>query len=215
MPRTNTASDSYEALMWDIICDAHRYSPKNGDRVLDLGAHFGMFSLFCAARGCLVTAYEPSAAAYKELFHSAEVAEEIGTGVIDPRPFAVWSSSGQCKLGRRGDNTSAAKSLVLSEWGYEDVLCVTLDEAMAKYPKWQCVKVDIEGAEFEVLRMASRELLERIEFLTLEIHNDILSRQQCQFVGLTLRNHFPRVEALPVKVQGKPTEQVAAYYCWR
>src|SRR5438105_14553290 len=100
MPRINTKSDSYEALMWDIICDAHRYSPKAGDRVLDLGAHMGLFSLYCAARGCLVCAYEPSVPTFKELSHQAEVAKEIGVGEIRAYPFAVWYKSARHPLVR-------------------------------------------------------------------------------------------------------------------
>lgn len=220
MQRINPQSDSYSALMWDVISNVHRYTPEPGARVLDLGAHYGIFSLFCAARGCKVAAYEPTPVSFTELMHSAEVAETIGLGSINPVEAAVWSEDGQKALVEHAD-TSGGNRLV--RWPepmanlkhpLRMVRTVSLKTALAGQ-FWDCVKVDIEGAEHEVFAKMDRADLELILFLTIEIHNDLLNREQVAELKSILLSSFPRVVRLPVIVAGKETDADSALFCWR
>ena len=211
----NPKSDSYEALMWDVLTNAHRYIPQLGHRVLDLGAHYGMFSLYCAARGCRVKAYEPTSDTFTELIHSAAVASDIGLGSIDPIRAAVWSDSGTKSLWlcpETGGSNSFMRGK--NEGNFETIQTVSLKQALDGMI-WDCVKIDIEGAEHEVLTKAENDDLELIRFLTVEIHNDILSIEQCADIAHVLRNSFPVVDRLPLKVKGEPTDVTVAYFCSR
>ncbi len=208
--RIDPRSDSYSALLWDVVTNAHRYIPKAGDTVMDLGAHFGMFSLYCAARGCIVDAFEPSEVAYKELCHTAEVAAEIGLGSINTFKTAIWNQRGAGLLFKIGD-TSAANSMTQgSSNEVEKVHTCSLDDALRMRDRWECVKMDIEGAE--LVALLDSDLLERIKFLTVEVHNNILPARECEALGIFLHNEFPKVDRLPVK---KNPEQTVAYFCSR
>ena len=215
MPRTNTKSDSYEALCWDVITNAHRYLTKPGDRVLDLGAHFGMFALHCAARGCLVDAYEPAEEAFAELQHSAAVAKEIGLGVISCYRYAIWSSVGYRSMSFSKDST-AANSLIprLTDTGFTSVRTVDLHSAL-RGETWDCVKMDVEGAEAEIFSVVDHADFARIKFLTIEIHNDILDLEVRRALVSQLQSAFPHNEVIPVKVNGEPARDVATLLCWR
>jgi FkbM family methyltransferase len=172
-----------------------------------------MFTLYCAARGCLVIAYEPAEKAMEELRHSAAVADEIGLGKIFVNRKAISDKNGLALLVHHGE--TGCNSLVRVGAGPNEVVkTVTLAEAMG-FVHWDCVKMDIEGSEYGVLKSASPDVLERIKFLTLEVHNDILSGPQCEEIDHILRESFPKVTVLPVKVDGVPTEQIAAYFCER
>lgn len=242
MQRIDPKSDSYSALMFDVITNAHRYVPREFDSVLDLGAHFGMFSLYCAARGAEVVAFEPASAAFEELQHSSRVAAEIGMGAIWPMKYGVWNK-GEDQLLYLCPETTGSNSIVrtipidadittVSTSKFERIRVVSLSTALSadqmvagraiediqRKPSakmWSCVKMDIEGAEYEVLRTTSTHDLRRIKFLTMELHNDILTRDQCKEIDDLLRGVYSLVETLPVKVQGQATDQVSAYYCWR
>lgn len=212
----NPRSDSYESLLWDVVCNVHRYIPKPLHRVLDLGAHFGMFSLYCASRGCYVKAYEPNPEVFSELMHTAEVAKEIGLGRINPVRMAIWSAKGVGCVRKRSES-SAANVVIPSEVSdpqQGQVACVCLREAMeGKY--WHCVKVDVEGAEAEIFSSVEDEDFQRIGFLTIEIHNDLIPRYVRTMLQGKLKAHFPNWEEVPVKVNGAPTDDTASLFCWR
>lgn len=213
--RVDPRSDSYSALMWDVITNAHHYIPRTGDRVLDLGAHYGMFSLYCAARGCQVMAYEPQRIPFKELCHTAEVAAEIGYGSIEPIEKAVWTHNGYVYLDKAPGGTSATASIMRADQNdglaSQRVECVAFDELLNRTGLWwNCVKMDIEGAEYEILTRSKH--LDRIGFLTVEIHNDILGTEPGQTLRKHLEDEFGHVQRLPRK--GYP-EQDVALFCRR
>lgn len=205
--RVDPRSDSYSALMWDCITNAHRYTPRPGDKVLDLGAHYGMFALYAAARGAEVDAFEPQRIAYHELCHTAEVAGEIGFGSIHPFQRAVWSDHRVIELRKKG-STATASAMRSDGELVERVLAEAFDELL--FQTYQCVKMDIEGAEWELLTKS--KLLGNIGFLTVEIHNDILGPEKCEEIRLILEKEFRHINRLPNK--NKPSETVA-YFCRR
>lgn len=221
MERINPKSDSYSALMWDIVCNAQRYSPRWGHKVLDLGAHFGMFSLFCASRGCDVTAIEPDPKTFLELMHSCEVAKEIGQGEITPIRAAVCGTAGERAFWRHpetsGSNSLIQKKGMLDQIPYLTqiyVPAITLKSALGE-TNWNCVKVDIEGSEYEAFITADSHDFAKINYLTMEIHNDILSLANRNELIERLKAEFPDFDAIPVMVNGRATSDLVSIMCWR
>jgi FkbM family methyltransferase len=210
----DSRSDSYEALLWDVVCNVHRYVPTKDATVLDLGAHFGMFALYCAARGADVVALEPSPISFNELVHSSEVAKSIGLGAIEPHQCAVWDTVGKQTMWQCAATTGSNSMVRRTEEISFEVDTVTMAHALSLRPEWNCVKIDIEGAEYRVLKSMSDLEFERIRYLTIEVHNDILSEHECREVAHILNRHFQKVERLPVLVGGTvDTGQAAAYFC--
>lgn len=214
MQRIDPNANSYSAMLWDVVTNAHRYTPKAGDWVLDLGAHFGVFSLFCASRGATVMAYEPIRENFLELQHSVDVAREIGAGEINAINRAVWDKMAIIPMWRWKQKPcfSALSRGPVGE-GALDSVSMYQAEAMAikdviSTVQWACIKMDIEGAEHRVLMNCHK--FKQIDFLTVEIHNDILSLDECDDIDALLRDSFGRVDRLPVK---KNPTQTVAYFC--
>ena len=162
-------------------------------------------------------AYEPSPAAFEELRHTAEVAMEIDKGAIYAQRAAIWYKTGKVMLLRHPE-TSGGNRVVESPSAGSDSYIEVEAEPFARalsQSHWDCVKMDIEGAEYQVLSHLEPSLLDRVWFFSIEIHNDLLDRSQREFVRVFLTNHFQHHEILPVKVNGVPTEDVSALYCWR
>ena len=216
--RPSTKSDSYSALLWDVVSNAHWYVPEPGDKVLDFGAHFGMFSLYCATRGAHVLAYEPTPATFGELIYTSAVALDASIehgGGIEPINAAVSSKTGVANFHTNKVSTGNNSLLDRENTGIIfEVQTVSLHDAL-RGKMWDCVKVDIEGAEHDVFMNASSEDLKLIRFLTMEIHNDLLPEQARRELVARLKPEFPYTREIFVKRHGLPTADVATLLCVR
>lgn len=202
-----------EALMYDIIVNTVRYTPQPGHYVLDLGAHYGYFSLYCAARGAHVTAYEPLEENYRELVRiSRDIAPQLGFPTIITHRQAVTDAYGERLLWYNRDNPGASSLLRQSDFDPVPVSTVPLSAAlrMPDLPDmlWDCVKVDVEGAEAEIFLAASNMDLKRIRFLTMELHNDVLSLEQHDALYKRMLHAFPKSEAQ------RNGDRVVQILCW-
>jgi FkbM family methyltransferase len=143
-----------------------------GARVVDIGANIGAFSVFAASRfkGARVVAFEPDPVNFAAL---ARNAAEAG-GSITAVETAIAGQAGTLVF-HRGDATgvSTSGSLVRSTGEKITVTAVTLEEAFAAQGIATCdlMKMDCEGAEFDILYGASDALLARIRQMVVEIHD--------------------------------------------
>lgn len=152
-----------------------RFKPFSGSKVLDIGANVGIFSAYCAANGAEVTAYEPHPTAFHILKELTNVLP------IKPVNVAAWSSRGTALF--RGHifqdeeyvQYNGALQSEQVHWNpndFESALeaeCVPFDEIIGS-TLWDCVKVDIEGAEFDILRNITVRTASQIKFMFVELH---------------------------------------------
>lgn len=150
---------------------------RPGQQVVDIGSHCGVFALAAAARGARVSCFEPMTENVTAL--QRNVAANRLSEAITVRPVAVAGSPGEVELYARDFDSggSTAFPTIHPEWaGRGDVKkvkveCVTLGDVLKSTPKrCDCVKMDCEGAEYDILRKASDEDLERIESIIMEYH---------------------------------------------
>jgi len=144
---------------------------RSGVKVLDIGAHKGIFSVWAAKQGAAVTAYEPDPKSYdclvRNLRENQVIAETKNCGVWSRRdtlPFyADYENSIACTFiaDRVGDFDAAGVQL--------GVKVISLDEALGNKP-WDIVKIDAEGSEYEMISSAKR--LGQIGHLALEWHRE-------------------------------------------
>lgn len=152
---------------------------KPNDRVMDIGANVGIFSLFAAANGAKVTAYEPFLEPFAYL---REAVERMQLDNLNPLNMAVWKFTGEIPylghIGRLEDACPAFNGGVPTsgvKWTQDDfqkavkTKCVSFDDAVGDDP-WDCVKIDIEGAEAEIILTASIYKLAQIKFMYVEFH---------------------------------------------
>lgn len=153
-----------------------RAARETGGLLFDVGAHRGLFSaLFCLARAeNRAVGFEPSPSLARD---AAWMAGVNGlTGRMTLRPAAVGE--------RRGWTEAATDALGLIQLdppaGAETFRLETtsLDAECARLGAWpDVVKIDVEGAEAEVVLGAHALLLERRPLLFLEFHLDELERR--------------------------------------
>ena len=158
--------------------------------VIDVGANDGYFTFGCAAafrrlkRSAEIIAFEPQPEAYAQLLASAQ---------------------------RRGANESTANKIDIRiqqrfVGAVESDQCATLDALVQ--PEQSCralIKIDVEGAELDVIAGASRWLTRSNLFL-IEVHDpSFIERIRGRFAaaGLELKNIVQR----PLPLLGRETRQ--------
>jgi FkbM family methyltransferase len=157
-----------------------RFKPCLISRVMDIGANAGIFTAFCAANRSLVYAYEPFLRPYAVLRGMLD-ASDLNRYVV-AQNAAVWTYTGKVQyFGNVStlDNVCPAfNGGVKSDginWTPDDerisveVKCISLEAALGEV-SWDCVKVDVEGAEFEMILACPEETLRQIRFMYIEFH---------------------------------------------
>jgi FkbM family methyltransferase len=137
--------------------------------VIDVGAHVGLFALRAAPLARRLLAYEPAPANFELLRKNVERLARV-----EPRAALVAGSAGRARLYLSSD--PAAHSLFPPLAGETapalEVEATTIEAIFAQEEIERCdlLKLDCEGAEYQVLRAVPAGLWPRIERIALEYH---------------------------------------------
>jgi len=130
-----------------------------GDIVIDAGANVGMFSVYAAAKGAHVYAFEPMPEALKYLYKTRDINKTL-TGSITIVPLALTGETGESKFVIPENNMGAASSIIIQKGTTVLAETITLDEWVEGngLSNVDFIKADIEGSERDLLRGAQRVL---------------------------------------------------------
>ena len=163
-----------------VVDDVCGFRGFPGAKVMDIGANMGVVTAVCALNGSRVVAYEANLSVFNVLLSQIQ---KIGIADrVTPINAAIWTTTGPVTF---KSSLSKWEDPSISTWEFhngcvfmgqfneklaEHVSGVSLDDAIGD-TEWDCIKMDIEGAEFKVLMAASDEALKRVKFFTIELHN--------------------------------------------
>lgn len=157
------------AVFGEVVFEDYKVCPiYPKDMVIDIGAHIGGFTLMAAkiASGGMVLAFEP----YHESFKLLEKSTKNKSNIII-QEIAIGLRKGRRKLfvnsTNPGDDSfyKPAKEEIL-------VRTETLGGVFKKYKIKRCnvLKIDCEGAEYEILFSCSRRILRKVDRIIMEYH---------------------------------------------
>lgn len=135
--------------------------------VIDCGAHVGAFSVLAARLGASrVLAFEPHPRTFGRLRQNVSL--NGLDAVIECVPYALAAEPGLARI--VGDDGGA--HVMPNEPDSDDLLITTttLTEAVRDVGEAACVKLDIEGAEYDVLEALDVVWLERVRHIVMEFH---------------------------------------------
>jgi FkbM family methyltransferase len=160
--------DLYNALprregdVHDFIVD----NLKRGDVFVDVGANIGYYTILASrlvGTGGRVFAVEPVPQTVKVLKFNIKLNELRNVTVVDK---VAWNSC--CKLKMKIAFGEFGCASFFHNGVEVDVDAIPLDEVLVNVPKIKLIKIDVEGAEYEVLQ-GLRRTLTRTEYVVLEL----------------------------------------------
>ncbi len=148
---------------------------KPGDTFIDVGANIGVLSLLAArlvASSGRVFAFEPNPFVYSalvQLVHANGLADRCTVF-----PIALDRAPGSLRLSVSafGSQTMARTSVMKFDPNAREVNIIgcTLDTVLSPLPAVKCIKVDVEGAELNVLKGATRLVTRTHPIVCVEVH---------------------------------------------
>src|ERR1044071_5837751 len=196
--------DATEVADWytydEVFLEQPYRSSYDRAAVIDVGAHRGMFSAYALAQGAAaVYAYEPDPKNFEYLqrtlkshqakgqsseAHQSAVGSKPGTATFHVYDES-WSHSLVCRTDRKLVSTLDVKVVALDD---------VVERARSKRSGEErlVVKIDAEGAEYDIILNSSPKTLSAIDELFMELHgyatgdpNSLLRRlRDCGFAGL-------------------------------
>lgn len=175
-----------------------------GGIALDIGASYGYYGVLLSGRvgsSGLVYCFEPDAASFVRLVHNLSI--NRCSNVI-PVPYAVGSANG---LAWWAVNTDQPWLGHLTDTGSVPVATIALDTFVTALPpgRLRLIKLDIEGAEADVLEASARTLTEARPMALIELHSTPIAARVIRL----LRGHNYRVHR--VEYQGEERHHIWAY----
>ena len=142
--------------------------------VVDLGGNVGVFTARVASLAKRVVTYEPVQMNYERLLGNTRQLENV-TAVR----AAVAGKAGSLRIyhpaeeSRSGTFTSHTELLGPETEHYDEVRALTLDDLFREHEIARCdlLKIDVEGAEYEILHGASAGTLKRVARIHGEYHD--------------------------------------------
>lgn len=149
---------------------------RPGDVVYDIGANVGFFTLLAArlvGPTGQVVAFEPDPEVAHRLRENVRV---NGFGHVDVIEAAVWSTSGRVTFARADSSITPdlGHGHVISTTSEGGVVAIALDDLVrdgARAPT--LLKVDVEGAEAQLLRGARNVLTTVRPYVLVEVHTEL------------------------------------------
>ncbi len=169
--------------------------------VVDIGAALGDFSVF-AGQACpqgQVLAFEPYPPSFELLRKNLAL---NGLTNVEPRPVAVAARAEAQTLAVTG---AAVQHRTVGEAGVDTqtvtVAGTTLGHILDGLPGGHCdfLKLDCEGAEYDILMSTAPEHLARIEHICLEVHDGVTDHSRHDLADFLRRHGFDvRLASNPV-----------------
>lgn len=163
----------------EYTCDGFEIHPDQV--VIDIGGNIGTFALLAAQRGARVITVEPGSDNFELLKRNIEV---NGAARVTPINAAVCKDTGTITLERshEGGYHSTTKGMLSNPVGSETVKAVRLQDLFDTYGIKRChfLKVDCEGAEYEIFEGLPDEYLARVDKIAMEWHG--------------VEDHFERIQ---------------------
>jgi FkbM family methyltransferase len=154
------------------------YEIKETDTVIDIGGNIGIFAMFAgkrATKGRVLT-FEPVEQNYRFLLQNIKLNK--ATNVVATKA-AVSASRGHVRVFlnnlNKGCHSLFDVNATRPDQLYEDVPSVSLQDIMDDFDVKRChfLKLDCEGAEYQILNGLPHSFFNRIDRIVMEYHTTV------------------------------------------
>lgn len=199
--RVRGAFDTWclKETLLDRCYERYGFAIQPGWTIVDVGAGIGDFTVLAAsADGSSVHAFEPFGESFALL--AENLARNGITAALHQR--AVTGRSRRLVLDRSSGEPLMFESIDATVAGSGDLVSsITLEDALAEFSiaTIDLLKLDCEGAEYDILMQSSPGVLARVARIVVEVHDGV-TRHSREELGRFLRNAGYTVEMFPSPV---------------
>jgi FkbM family methyltransferase len=174
---------------------------KRNSTIIDIGANLGDYSILAARQlpHARILAYEPSLATYEMLCENLILNSAFN---VTPYCQAVMASPGSIKLYQHSASGLSSVYKVRSNTTVQVTPVTNLEEIFLKNKLNSCdvVKMDCEGAEFDVLLNLPDAIYKKISAFALEYHDSFGAHRHPELVKkLAEKNYSVKVIPHPLE----------------
>jgi FkbM family methyltransferase len=175
----------------------------SGATVIDIGANAGYFTLFAAAcfADSRVFSFEPVPVNYAQLERHRNL---NSSRLIKCFPKAVAGQAGEINLSFDSNDSFTTSATIFKQAGQQaksiKVPCLTLSQVFDENNIHRCdlLKMDCEGAEYDILYNCPPDYLQRIDQIAMEVHNGENENQNIEILESFLRGQGFSTRRRPV-----------------
>jgi len=167
---------SVKETLLDRFYEKYGTPVQDGWNILDIGGGIGEFTIFAAAGqpAARVAAFEPFPESFQLLKKNLAL---NGLGHVQIFTDAIGAQNGQISLDISGGEPlmiQSGQQETLKSSNTISVNCITLENALDRLAFSTChlLKLDCEGAEYQILMDAAPQVLERIQRIVMEYHDN-------------------------------------------
>lgn len=156
---------------YNNLQNSYGFQIDKNDLVIDIGAHHGIVSVGFAQMGAKVISYEPNPINFNILTQNINNNKQLNITAYENAVsnknetlifnFGKTSTTGALKeLGRDWKRTSIDA----------EVKAIDLNNILNQHSNIKLLKIDCEGAEYDILYSLSKENIDKINYLYIEVH---------------------------------------------
>jgi len=181
---------------WGLKCyNPKGFEIKKNDVVFDIGTHIGSFSIYAAKQAFQgkVFSFEPLPENY-EIFMENIKLNKVKN--IIPLKAAVSSKNGKDKLFLfEGLHTGSSSLYTRNTKKYVQINTVTLEKIIKKnkIKRINFMKIDCEGAEYDILFNLPKNILKIIDKISMEYHDKINEHNHKELVSFFKENGWKTI----------------------
>jgi FkbM family methyltransferase len=187
-----------EIFLRGCYTSAGFYEPAAGDTVIDCGANIGVFALYLATktRNIRIHCFEPSGSTFQQL--EVNIKANKLENVASIYQEGLWPDHtervllGYDNSGRRSFYRDRRERIAGTS---EKVKCISLGTAIEKCGRnlIDFLKIDIEGAELEIVEGADSKEWDKVKRVALEYHEELRPGSKNRLLKHLASNGFNQI----------------------
>ncbi len=157
--------------------------------IIDIGAHIGCFSIYTATLNpdVKILAFEPDENNYKLLKENLLLNHSKN---VQPKNLAVAGKEEVRTLNISGDSHNHSFYNTENKVSEKKIQTTTIQKILRNHPKVDLIKIDCEGAEFEILRNLTEEEFSKTESIYIEFHEFEEGMNRSELKSVLEKNGF-------------------------
>jgi len=183
-----------EIFMDECYMDGLELHVPDNSTIIDIGANAGFFTLFAASRfnDSRILAYEPIPSNFKQLARNRGLNADCS---IECFQKAVAGHSGTVEIMFDPDDSFTTSATIFQKPHKQNqviqVPSITLSDIFIEHSIKRCnlLKMDCEGAEYDIIYNCPLECLSRIDQIAMEAHCGAESGQNIESLEAYLNEH--------------------------